>query len=169
MQGLSFHPDYPCHTHLEYMHLLTIESKCFTVLVFSYAVPFSLTTGLSKHGQILLHVEGTGAGRKQREQRCWRFRLCYESGVSCYGSGMRTLETPRRYHNNLLLLPRSLPVSKSHTPTPTARGCLPGRHVSMYLPTVCLSATVANQFLINHLKASSAIPFISPPQGCGAN
>lgn len=31
-------------------------------------------------------------------------------------------------------------------------GSLPGRHISMYLPAVCLSATVANQFLINHLK-----------------
>lgn len=56
-----------------------------------------------------------------------------------------------------------------HPPTlPTARGSLPGTHVSMYLPPRSL-CHCAKSILNNPSEASSAPPFISSPQSRSQN
>lgn len=162
MKGVSFCPDYPATVFESvciYNQRKSDVSQRGVLVCWCFQLqPCSATDYLIIRKALATSVE-------LKNQRVWQFSgsRFFFSLFASTGGWSALCEEPWQYH------PPPNKTKKNPSCSPTTWGCLAGRHVSMYLPTVCLFATVANQFLINHLKASSAIPFISPPQSCRAN
>lgn len=161
MKGVSFCPDYPATVFESvciYNQRKSDVSQRGVLVCWCFQLqPCSATDYLIIRKALATSVE-------LKNQRVWQF-----SGSRFFFPFLLVLVGDLHYVRNPDNTPPPNKTKKNPSCSPTTWGCLAGRHVSMYLPTVCLFATVANQFLINHLKASSAIPFISPPQSCRAN